>query len=111
MTERGTTGLTDQIDDELRREFSLLADEWHEATDHLSSPNQIAMQFAYQRIIGKGWRVLPLIFEDLEARGGQWYWALRAITGENPVPETHVGRIKLMKQDWLDWASVHGLAN
>ena len=66
------------------------------------------MHFAYQRIIGKGPLVFPLIFEDLEAWGGQWYWALRAITGENPLHENPVGKVALMKKDWLTWARDHG---
>ncbi len=94
--------------DSLRREFRVLADQWHDETDHLSSPTQIALNFAYQRIIGKGALVLPLIFEDLEERGGQWYWALRAITGENPAPPEHAGKVRLMKSDWLVWAHEHG---
>ena len=108
MAQRRTPALKDYDSDELRQEFRLLADQWHEETGHLSSPQQIAMHFAYQRIIGKGPQVLPLIFEDLEARGGQWYWALRAITGENPVHEDHAGKVGLMKKDWLTWARNHG---
>ena len=34
----------------------------------------------YQRIIGMGLPVVPLILEELEREPDQWFWALEAIT-------------------------------
>lgn len=93
---------------ELSEEFARLADQWHEETGHLSSPSQIAMHPAYQRIIGMGERAIPLILRDLHLRGGQWYWALRAITDQSPVPQDAAGNIRIMKQAWLHWGANRG---
>jgi len=89
--------------------FQTLVAEWKEATDHLSATDEIAMHPAYQQIIGMGSDALPLILEELRQRGGYWYWALKAITGDDPVPETDRGKVPLMKKAWLKWAEDRGL--
>ena len=109
-TGRGPSLEDDYLND-LRDEFDDLADEWQRETGHVSSPVDIAMHPAYQRIIGFGPAVIPLILEDLRARGGQWYWALRALTGESPVPMDAHGSIRVAKQAWLDWGQQRGYLN
>lgn len=94
--------------DDLQDEFARLADEWHAETGHLSSPRQIATHPAYQRIIGLGDRVIPLILSDLRRRGGEWYWALRYITGQWPVPDDAAGDVRRMKEAWLRWGETLG---
>jgi hypothetical protein len=98
----------DLAPDELRRTFKALAEEWREATGGLSSPSQIALHPAYQRIIEMGDQALPLILEELTARGGQWYWALKAIAGGSPVPPEAAGRPKQVKEAWLEWGRANG---
>lgn len=88
----------------IQLKFRGLVARWKEATGHFSSPNDIAIHPAYQQIIGMGPDALPLIFQELRDRGGNWYWALKAITGEDPVPETDRGKVQLMKRAWLKWA-------
>jgi hypothetical protein len=92
----------------IEREFRALADQWHEETGLFSSVPQIAMHPAYQRIIGMGRPAIPLILEEMRRQPGQWFWALRAITGELPVPDDHRGRVQLMVQDWLEWGKQKG---
>ncbi len=87
----------------IEREFAILADWWHEATDLLSSPERIAEQKAYQRIIDLGPEAVPLILDDLRIRGGLWFEALERLTGENPIPPEMIGNIKAMKAAWLEW--------
>lgn len=94
--------------DPLRDEFERLANQWYEETGHLSSPRQIAMHPAYQRIIGLGAPAIPLILRALQERGGQWYWALQAITNESPVAEDEAGNIPRMKEAWLRWGASRG---
>ncbi len=101
-----------EIDDVLRRksieeEFQRLVKQWHEETDGHSSPTRISSNPAYLRIISFGELVIPLIFKELEANGGHWYPALRAITGENPVHESARGRTRLMDEAWLNWGREH----
>lgn len=93
----------------VRNEFRALADWWHEATDHLSSSDQIVQHRAYRRIIDEmGAAALPYIFEDLQARGGLWYRALREITKASPTGANTAGNIRAMKTAWLRWGKGHG---
>ena len=45
---------------------------------------QMAMLKPYQRIIGLGLPVVPLILEELNREPNQWFWALEAITEQKP---------------------------
>ena len=92
----------------LKVRFSELVDEWKSGTGFMSSPTDIAMYPAYQRIIGMGFPVVPLILREMSSRRGQWFWALRAITGENPVLAEHRGNVKKMTKDWLELGRQRG---
>ena len=70
----------------------------------------MAMHPTYQQIIGMGEPALPLIFQDLRREPDHWFWALGAITGENPVPDAHAGDLDAMTHDWLSWGEAHGYA-
>lgn len=83
--------------------FGKLVAEWKEATQLLSSTNAIAMHPAYQRIIGIGPQAIPLILEELQQKPDHWFWALQAITGENPVTVSDQGSIPKMTQAWIEW--------
>lgn len=67
------------------------------------------MHPAYQAIIGMGAPALPLILEDLRQNSGHWYWALKAISNEDPVAPGDRGAIKKMKEAWLRWGEAKGL--
>jgi hypothetical protein len=89
--------------------FRRLASEWKEQSRFLSNTAQIAMLKPYQRIIGMGWDAVPLILEELQREPRQWFWALEAITEENPVPPEASGKVRLMAQAWIDWGKKQGL--
>ncbi|MFA7341106.1 MAG: hypothetical protein WC028_30260 [Candidatus Obscuribacterales bacterium] len=86
---------------ELQVEFDKLATCWRRDTSILSSSSSSSMHPAYQRIIGMGPKVLPCILRDLEATYDQWFWALEAITGQNPVPSEFRGSVPKMAECWL----------
>lgn len=90
-------------DDGLAIKFEQLATQWKEETMFLSSITDKAIHPYYQRIIGLGPDVIPLILDSLRKKGGHWYWALQSITGENPVLPEHYGDISNMKNDWVMW--------
>ena len=83
--------------------FSRLANEWKESTSMLSSVTEIVMHPSYQQIIGMGPTALSPILVSMSQELGHWFWALNAITGENPIPIEHQGKIKEMTDDWLQW--------
>ncbi len=55
-----------------------------------------------------GWEALPLIVRDLKESKADWFWALTAITGENPISEEIAGNIKKMTEAWLQWGRMRG---
>lgn len=66
------------------------------------------MHPAYQRIIGMGDAAVPLILQELERSPDHWFWALNAITGADPVPESRRGVMSEMVKAWLEWGVQHG---
>ena len=91
-----------------RIRFERLAHQWRSDVMHLSSPTQMAMHDCYQMIIGMGPTALPFILEELRDRGGQWYWALRAIAEHSPISPGAAGNIPAMRDAWLQWGVEHG---
>jgi len=92
---------------ELKTKFDDLATTWERETINLSSAQEKVLHHAYQRIIGMGWSVIPLILERLRIRPNFWFWALWVLTGENPVSEDARGNLKAMTEAWLDWGQRH----
>ena len=90
--------------------FLRLLSEWRKETAFQSSPRAITNHSAYQQIIDLGKPVLPFIFKDMRENGGWWYPALRAITGDNPVPKDARGNRTLNDEAWLRWGQDHGYA-
>ena len=92
----------------LKERFERFAKEWKEQSRYLSNTAQMAMLKPYQRIIGLGLPVVPLILAELEHEPDQWFWALEAITGEDPVPPEAKGKVTLMAEAWEEWGKQHG---
>lgn len=89
-------------------EFYSLYLEWKNETKLLSSVDDVCSHPAYQRIIGMGVGVLPFIFSEMQREPNHWFWALKAISGADPINPEHRGIISKMTNDWLDWAKVNG---
>ena len=96
-------------DGEVGRAFDELARKWRSDTQFMSSTTDIAMHPAYQRIIGMGSAVIPYLLRELERKPEQWFWALRAITGADPVAPEQRGKVKAMAEAWLRWGRENGL--
>ncbi|MEL7357895.1 MAG: hypothetical protein AAFN40_15155 [Cyanobacteria bacterium J06560_6] len=92
----------------IEHRFNQLVKQWKSDTGLLSDLSKKSMHPAYQRIIGMGQEALPLLLKELDTQPSHWFWALRAITGANPVKSENRGRIKRMAQDWLEWGRAHG---
>lgn len=104
----GLTDGTNATRETLERQFAELAAVWRAETKFTSSTTVMCTHPAYQRIIGMGESVLPLIFRDLQTESDHWFWALKAITGCDPVPPSHRGDLDAMATDWLAWARSQG---
>lgn len=74
-----------------------------------SSITQMATHPAYQQIIGMGKDAVPLILDELRREPDHWFWALHAITGDDPVPSNGRGKLEGMTRAWLDWGVRRGI--
>lgn len=82
---------------------------WKNDTKFTSSTHDLILHPSYQRILGLGPAALPFILRELQENGGHWFWALQAITGENPVPPENTGRVKKMAAAWIEWGRSRGI--
>jgi hypothetical protein len=86
--------------------FRQLADEWTRETRMTPTVRDMVMHRAYQQIIGLGPEVVPLILAELENRPAYWFWALTAITGEDPA--AGLQRFGEARDAWLAWGREAG---
>ena len=68
-------------DDELRRRFDQLADDWERAVAYLSDSTLREAHPAYRAIVALGPPVVPLLLADLERTHRHWFAALAELTG------------------------------
>ena len=88
--------------------FSRLKEKWKSETAFLSSISEIAMHPDYQQIIGMGTTAIPFILQEMTEKPGQWFWALKSITAEDPVLPENRGNVKAMTQSWIKWGKEQG---
>ena len=88
---------------DLEETFLQLAEQWRQETGMISLVSKIVMHPTYQRIIGMGQPVVPLILPEREQEPDHWFWALQSITGANPVEPQQRGRLRQMAGAWIQW--------
>jgi len=89
--------------------FNEYYDKWYNETKYLSSPKMFENK-NYKTIISLGGSVVPSIIRKLRETPAHLFEALVAITGQDPVPESHWGDIDQMSQDWINWWEEKGRA-
>ncbi|MGC1306369.1 MAG: hypothetical protein WA885_04010 [Phormidesmis sp.] len=92
----------------LTERFQTLASQWKHDTRHVSLMSDIVLNKAYQQIIGMGKPAIPLLLKALKEQPDHWFWALRSITGENPISPDDRGHLPKMAEAWLKWGKAHG---
>jgi len=86
--------------------FRELAKRWHEETCFVSSVKKRISHPDYQSIIGIGPGAVPLILKELLKRPEHWFWALQAITRDDPTtPDADFNK---MREEWLNWGKDRG---
>jgi hypothetical protein len=93
---------------QLETVFQDLVRRWKVERGPTSSTTEMAICPSYQRIIGLGPAVVPLLLRELERSPDHWFWALKAITGADPVPETSRGKVREMARLWIEWGRQQG---
>lgn len=91
--------------------FQRLVAQWKAQKALISSITAQAISSPYQRIIAIGPDAVPLIIGQLKSEGDdpdQWFWALRSLTGINPVKPEDRGNFRKMADAWINWAESRG---
>jgi hypothetical protein len=91
---------------ELEELFTALVEEWRRDTAMLSFVDKKVTHPAYQRIIGLGKQAVPLILRELQERPSYWFWALKCMTGADPVRPGYT--FDQATNAWLDWGRGQG---
>ncbi len=93
---------------EIESAFTKLIEQWRRETYTVSSTTKLTKHPAYQQIIAMGNTAIPLLLKELERKPAQWFMALKAISGEDPVPPEFRGRTQEMIKAWLEWGRIKG---
>ena len=110
LRQRGSLALPVSTRVDVKREFIELAQKWEEDTVHISSLSDKYLHPSYARIIGLGPSVVPLILRTIRDEPGDWFYALRALTGDDPVTPDMAGDLPAMTETWLHWADAKGIS-
>ena len=51
---------------------------------------------------------VPLLLRSLDRQPDHWFWALYAVTGEDPVSPEDKGDTRKMAAAWLEWGRKRG---
>ena len=107
------TGLAEKTDQRaIEQRFNRLASLWKSETELYSKVTKRILHPAYQKIIGMGETAIPFILKDLVDNGpDDWFWALTAITDQNPITEAIAGNMRAMTEAWLLWGTQAGYLN
>ena len=93
---------------EIEHVFTALKDRWLRETKFISSDTDIVLHESYQQIMALGPAALPLVFREVQAGGGLWFWALKSITRDDPVSPEDIGVVPRMAAAWLRWGAERG---
>jgi ribosomal protein S18 acetylase RimI-like enzyme len=88
--------------------FYNLASQWFREVTLTTSVTEICVHPAYQQIIGIGPEVTPFLLRELKREPIYWFWALRAVTGADPVQPSDRGNIDQMVSAWQSWGKEEG---
>lgn len=93
---------------DVEAEFRRLAEWWNRETGVLSNLNKMFAHPAYRQIVALGPPVIPVLLREMRDKPDWWVGALHELTGANPVPKEHAGRLRDMAADWVAWGRQNG---
>jgi hypothetical protein len=71
------------------------------AVAHGMTPAEVVLHLLEQLAV-------PFLLERLRQKPDHWFWALKSITGADPVDDDDRGDLRAMSRAWLDWGFQHG---
>ncbi len=92
----------------LEEKFRDHAARWERETGYLSSTPKKILHESYQAIMAMGPDVVPILLRDLQTTQRSWFWALRHLTGADPIPPEDRGRLDKMIAAWAAWGKKEG---
>jgi len=97
-------------DQDIKAKFINLKRRWKKQTEYYSSSIRKYNNEHYKEIINLGMAVIPTILFDITRNGANhWDGALRAISGENPIPKSCYGNIEDICKIWTKWGKDKGI--
>ncbi|SRR6266481_3596303 len=97
------------IEPDIQTCFNNLAEEWSEATWHVSSIEDLTSHPNYRKIVELGWDAVPFLLRDLQQSHRFWFPALGEITKLRPFDPKDAGNIQRMTEAWISWGKKKGL--
>jgi hypothetical protein len=97
------------LSEALPMKFNRLLAEWQKESIVMSSITDMVMLPSYQAIIGMGPAVVSLILNELKQDPDYFFWALEAITGDNPILPEDEGNLDRMTNAWIRWGQENGI--
>jgi hypothetical protein len=91
-----------------KQTFERLAERWVSETRFVSSLDDLVSHSAYRQIIRMGPAAVRFILADLKVSPKPWFYALRQITGADPIPKKAAGNLRKMTTAWLQWGRKRG---
>jgi hypothetical protein len=110
-SKEGSTMRSDEIT--VLERFVALAEEWKKDTKRVSGTESFFNEH-YRKIIEMGDQVVPILLDQLlkglagDEVSGDWFWALKLIAEENPVPEKLRGDARESAEVWIEWGKKNG---
>lgn len=92
----------------LQKKFDVLISTWSYNNKMTSSVTDMVLDPSYQEIIGMGERAIPMILNELQKEPNHLFWALKSITGIDPVNKIDRGNVRKMTDAWLQWGQRSG---
>jgi hypothetical protein len=95
--------------------FRTYADDWKKnRASWFSFSGDLQRDPSYSKIIGMGPPAVKFILLELQAELAKghvdnWFYALWAITKENPIPESAQGKPHAAARAWIEWGKREGL--
>lgn len=95
-------------------EFMELAEKWMKETKDIKNTEKYFNR-NYAQIVEMGRKIIPILLDEIveelgktKGEPGKWFWALKLIAGENPVPGRFRNKPKKAASCWLHWGNEHG---
>ncbi|MDP7738995.1 hypothetical protein [Mycobacterium paragordonae] len=101
LSKKSPAALPPESNTTVRVKFERYRNAWQAKTATMSSLAEMVMLDEYQHIIGLGRQAVPFLIEELRHELDHWFWALKAIVGEDHA--SHASTMREAAAMWIAW--------